>query len=59
MIVLDASVLIGYLDARDAHHDRASALLTREIEDDFARLASFDDRIVTAARALGVDVAES
>ena len=36
MIVLDASVLIGYLDAGDAHHDRAAALLTREIDDDFA-----------------------
>lgn len=36
MIVLDASVLIGYLDADDAHHDRATALLTREIDDDFA-----------------------
>ena len=36
MIVLDASVLIGYLDAKDAHHDRATALLTREIEDAFA-----------------------
>ncbi len=36
MIVLDASVLIGYLDASDAHHDRATALLTREIYDDFA-----------------------
>ena len=36
MIVLDASVLIGYLDAGDAHHDRATALLTREVDDDFA-----------------------
>lgn len=36
MIVLDASVLIGYLDAKDAHHDRATALLTREIDDVFA-----------------------
>ena len=36
MIVLDASVLIGYLDAKDAHHDRATALLTREIDDAFA-----------------------
>lgn len=27
MIVLDASVLIGHLDATDAHHRRASALL--------------------------------
>jgi predicted nucleic acid-binding protein len=128
VIVLDASVLIGYLDAGDAHHDPATALLTREIDDDFAvnlltlaevlvaptrnghrdrvlamladlevqtlqfpdgsaaalaqlraetqlkmpdccvllgaldrgaRLASFDDRLVTAARARGVDVADS
>lgn len=36
MIVLDASVLIGYLDASDAHHGRAAALLTREVDDDFA-----------------------
>jgi predicted nucleic acid-binding protein len=36
VIVLDASVLIGYFDARDAHHDRATALLTREVDDDFA-----------------------
>lgn len=28
MIVLDASVLIAHLDAGDAHHERASALLT-------------------------------
>jgi len=36
VIVLDASVLMGYLDAGDAHHDRALDLLTREIDDDFA-----------------------
>lgn len=36
MIVLDASVLIGYLDADDVHHDRAGGLLTREVDDDFA-----------------------
>ncbi len=128
MIVLHASVLIGYLDAGDAHHERATALLTREIDDDFAvnlltlaeilvaptrtgqrdtvlgilndlgvetlqfpagaavtlaqlraetmlkmpdccvlisardrqaRLASFDERVVKAARALGLDVADS
>ncbi len=128
MIVLDASVLIGYLDAGDAHHERATALLAREVDDDFAvnlltlaeilvaptrtgrrdkvlgilddlgvetlpfppgsavtlaqlraetllkmpdccvlfsahdrraRLASFDERVVKAARALGVDVADS
>jgi predicted nucleic acid-binding protein len=128
VIVLDASVLIGYLDAGDAHHNRATALLTREIDDDFAvnlltlaeilvvptrtgrrdrvlamltdlavetlqfpaaaavtlaqlraetllkmpdccvllsaldqqaRLASFDDRLIKAAQARGVDVADS
>ena len=36
MIVLDASVLIGYLDASDSHHEQAAALLTREGGDDFA-----------------------
>ena len=36
MIVLDASVLIGYLDAADAHHELATALLTREVDDDLA-----------------------
>ncbi len=128
MIVLDASVLIGYLDASDAHHERATALLAREIDDDFgvnlltlaeilvaptrtgqrdtaldilddlgvetlqfpagsavmlaqlraetllkmpdccvllsardreARLASFDERVIKAARALGLDIADS
>ncbi|MBK5224687.1 MAG: type II toxin-antitoxin system VapC family toxin [Acidimicrobiia bacterium] len=32
MIVLDASVLIAYLDARDAHHHMAQSLLEREID---------------------------
>ena len=128
MIVLDASVLIGYLDAGDAHHQRAAALLTREVDEDLAinllalaeilvaptpsgqhesvlgilddlavetlqlpaeaavtlarlrtgtqlqmpdccvlfsarerqaRLASFDERVVKAARDLGIDVADS
>ena len=36
VIVLDASVLIAYLDSEDEHHDRAEALLAREIDDDFA-----------------------
>jgi predicted nucleic acid-binding protein len=36
VIVLDASVLIGYLDAGDAHHHRATTLLTREADEDFA-----------------------
>lgn len=36
MIVLDASVLIAYLDAEDAQHDRSKALLAREIDDELA-----------------------
>ncbi|MET3804986.1 putative nucleic acid-binding protein [Nakamurella sp. UYEF19] len=36
MIVLDASVLIACLDGQDNHHARAEALLSREIDDDFA-----------------------
>lgn len=36
MIVLDASVLIAYLDSEDAHHTRAETLLAKEIDDDFA-----------------------
>jgi predicted nucleic acid-binding protein len=35
-MILDASVLIAFLDAGDAHHERAMALLSREIDDDFA-----------------------
>lgn len=38
MIVLDAGVLIGYLEGRNQHHRRA-------------RLASFDDRLADAATA--------
>lgn len=35
MIVLDANVIIAYLDGKDAHHQRAEELLAREIDDDF------------------------
>lgn len=34
MIVLDASVLIAYLDGDDARHTAAEALLARSIDDD-------------------------
>jgi predicted nucleic acid-binding protein len=36
VIVLDASVLIAYLDGEDAHHGAAESLLAREIDDEFA-----------------------
>jgi predicted nucleic acid-binding protein len=36
VIVLDASVLIGYLDELDAHHPAARALMSAAIDDDLA-----------------------
>lgn len=36
VIVLDASILIAYLDEDDEHHDRSMVLLSREIGDDLA-----------------------
>lgn len=36
LIILDASVLIAYLDSDDAQHQLAEELLAREIDDDFA-----------------------
>ncbi|MEP6816168.1 MAG: type II toxin-antitoxin system VapC family toxin [Marmoricola sp.] len=36
MIVLDASVLIGYLDGNDAHHAAAEELLTAVLDEDLA-----------------------
>lgn len=57
MIVLDASVLIGYLDAGDAHHARAVALLTREIDDDFAvNLLTLAEILVAPTRAGRADM---
>lgn len=35
LIVLDASVLIAFLNDGDAHHERAMTLLSREIDDQF------------------------
>ncbi len=36
MIALDASVLIGYLDGADTHHEAAEALLASAVDDDLA-----------------------
>ncbi|MEO7195412.1 MAG: PIN domain-containing protein [Pseudonocardiaceae bacterium] len=36
MILLDASVLIAYLDSEDGHHEAAEKLLAASIEDEFA-----------------------
>lgn len=35
MIVLDASVIISYLDWQNIHHQRAERLLAREVDSDF------------------------
>ena len=35
-VLLDASVLIAYLDAADAQHHKAESLFAREIDDEFA-----------------------
>ena len=46
MIVLDATVLIGFLDATDLHHDAALDLLERRFADGFAA------SVLTVAEAL-------
>ncbi|HEY6795381.1 MAG TPA: type II toxin-antitoxin system VapC family toxin [Kineosporiaceae bacterium] len=52
MIVLDASVLIAFLDAADAHHERAAALLSQEIDDDFAvNILTLAEILVAPTRA--------
>ena len=68
MIVLDASVLIAYLDRDDEHHVDAERLLVREVDEDFGvnslTLAEVFvapardgrlDRATTALRDLEVD----
>jgi predicted nucleic acid-binding protein len=53
VIVLDATVLIAYLDGEDNHHSRAETLLAREIDDDFAANS------LTLAEVLVVPVREN
>lgn len=36
MILLDASVLIAYLDAEDGHHERAASLLAEHVDEQLA-----------------------
>ncbi len=57
MIVLDASVIIAYLDAENVHHGRAETLLTREIEDDFgAHSLTLAEVLVVPARENRLEV---
>lgn len=56
MIVLDATVLIAYLDGGDAHHDRAVTVLQREIDEDFgASPLTIAEVLVGPARAGRLD----
>lgn len=52
MIVLDASVIIGHLDAGDAHHDASTALLLAAATDDLTvHPLTLAESLVSAARA--------
>ncbi|MDR6867504.1 putative nucleic acid-binding protein [Microbacterium resistens] len=70
MIVLDAGVLIGLLDAGDAHHDAAVAILEREKPPYLVHPLTLaevlvgpakrgrEDRVWRDLRAIGVEVAD-
>lgn len=58
VIVLDASVLIAYLDRDDVQHARAEGLLAEEIDDDFAANAlTLAEVLVAPAREGRLDAA--
>lgn len=58
MIVLDASVLIGHLDGRDQHHERARELLIANAESPFgASSISLAETLVGPARSGKLEVA--
>lgn len=60
MIVLDASVLIGHLDARDPHHERATALLAAsDAEPLGASTITLAETLVAPARAKRLDEAKA
>lgn len=60
MIVLDASVLIGHLDARDPHHERATALLeASDAEPLGASTITLAETLVAPARAKRLDEAKA
>lgn len=58
MIVLDASVLIGHLDGRDPHHQRARALLTANAGSQLAASSiSLAETLVGPARSGQLELA--
>lgn len=60
MIVLDASVLIGHLDAHDSHHEKATALLAAsDAEPLGASAITLAETLVAPARAKQLDEAKA
>lgn len=60
MIVLDASVLIGHLDARDPHHEKATALLeASDAEPLGASAITLAETLVAPARTKQLDKAKA
>jgi predicted nucleic acid-binding protein len=58
VIILDASVLIGHLDGRDLHHERARELLTAHADSPFgASSISLAETLVGPARSARLEVA--
>jgi predicted nucleic acid-binding protein len=58
VIVLDASVLIAFLDGGDAHHEAARALLAEHVDDDLAvHPLNLAETLVGPVRQGRVDVA--
>ncbi len=56
MIVLDASVIIAYLDGENTHHARSEELLAREIDEDFgANSLTLAEVLVMPARENHMD----
>jgi predicted nucleic acid-binding protein len=60
VIVLDASVLIGHLDARDPHHEKATALLAAsDAEALGASAITLAETLVAPARAKRLEEAKA
>lgn len=60
MIVLDASVLIGHLDARDPHHEKATELLAESGAEPLGASAiTLAETLVAPARAERLDEAKA
>lgn len=60
MIVLDASVLIGYLDGADSHHKAAEELLADAVDDDLgANSLTLAEVLVVPARSGRLDTVVS